>query len=44
MNSSLSVAANLADDARKRIAFSSLSNAEPISHLAEREGVSRKSV
>ena len=42
MNSSLSVAANLSNDARKGLAILSLSKAEPIAHLADREGVSRQ--
>jgi hypothetical protein len=40
MNSSPSVAANLSNDARKGLAILSLSKAEPIAHLADREGVS----
>jgi hypothetical protein len=42
MNLSPSVAANLSSDARKNLAFLTLSKAEPISHLADREGVSRQ--
>jgi hypothetical protein len=42
MNSSLSVAANLSNDAGKGLAILSLSKAEPIAHLADREGVSRQ--
>jgi hypothetical protein len=42
MNLSLSVAATLSNDARKDLAILSLSKAEPIAHLAEREGVSRQ--
>ena len=42
MNSSPSVAANLTNDARKGLAILSLSKAEPIAHLADREGVSRQ--
>ena len=42
MNSSPSVAANLANDARKGLAILSLSKAEPIAHLADREGVRRR--
>jgi len=42
MNSSPSVAANLSNDARKGLAILSLSKAEPIAHLADREGVSRQ--
>ena len=42
MSSSPSVAANLSNDARKGLAILSLSKAEPIAHLADREGVSRQ--
>ena len=42
MNSSPSVAANLSNDARKGLAILSPSKAEPIAHLADREGVSRQ--
>jgi len=42
MNSSPSIAANLTNDARKGLAILSLSKAEPIAHLADREGVSRQ--
>jgi hypothetical protein len=42
MNSSLSVAANLSNDARKGLAILSLSKAETIAHLADREGVSQQ--
>ena len=42
MNSSSSVAANLSNDARKGLAILSLSKAERIAHLADREGVSRQ--
>jgi len=42
MTSSPSVAANLSNDARKGLAILSLSKAEPIAHLADREGVSRQ--
>jgi hypothetical protein len=42
MNSSPSFAANLSNDARKGLAILSLSKAEPIAHLADREGVSRQ--
>jgi hypothetical protein len=42
MNSSPSFAANLSSDARKGLAILSLSKAEPIAHLADREGVSRQ--
>jgi hypothetical protein len=42
MGSSPSVAANLSNDARKGLAILSLSKAEPIAHLADREGVSRQ--
>ena len=42
MTSSPSVAANLPNDARKGLAILSLSKAEPIAHLADREGVSRQ--
>jgi len=42
MNSSPSVAANLSNDARKCLAILSLSKAEPIAQLADREGVSRQ--
>jgi hypothetical protein len=41
-NSAPSVAANLSNDARKGLAILSLSKAEPIAHLADREGVSRQ--
>jgi len=44
MNVSQSVAATLSSDARKRIALLSLVKAEPISHLADQEGVSRQFV
>ena len=44
MNVPQSVAATLSSDARKRIALLSLVNAEPISHLADQEGVSRQFV
>ena len=44
MNSSSSVAANLSNDARKGLAILSLSKAEPIARLADREGVSRQFV
>lgn len=44
MSSSSSVAASLPNDARKRLALSSLSKAELITHLADREGVSRQFV
>jgi hypothetical protein len=44
MNSSHSVASNLSNDARKNLAILSLVKAEPISHLADREGVSRQFV
>jgi hypothetical protein len=37
MNSSPSFAANLSNDARKGLAILSLSKAEPIAHLADRE-------
>jgi hypothetical protein len=37
-----SVAADLSNDARKGLAILSLSKAEPIAHLADREGVSRQ--
>ena len=42
MSSSPSVAANLSNNARKGLAILSLSKAEPIAHLADREGVSRQ--
>jgi len=42
MSSSPSVAADLSNDARKGLAILSLSKAEPIAHLADREGVSRQ--
>jgi len=42
MSSSPSVAANLSNDARKGLTILSLSKAEPIAHLADREGVSRQ--
>ena len=42
MSSSPSVAANLSNDARKGFAILSLSKAEPIAHLADREGFSRQ--
>jgi hypothetical protein len=42
MNSSPSVAGKLSNDARKALASLSLSKAEPIAHLADREGVSRQ--
>jgi hypothetical protein len=42
MSSSPSVAASLSNDARKGLAIESLSKAEPIAHLADREGVSRQ--
>ena len=42
MSSSPLVAANLSNDARKGLAILSLSKAEPITHLADREGVSRQ--
>ena len=42
MSSSPSVAANLSNDAPKGLAILSLSKAEPIAHLADREGVSRQ--
>jgi hypothetical protein len=41
MSSSPSAAAKLSPDAAQRLAISALSKAEPISHLAEREEVSR---
>jgi hypothetical protein len=40
MSSSPSAAADLSNDARKGLAILSLSKAEPIAHLADREGVS----
>ncbi len=42
MNSSLSVATNLSNDTGKGLAILSPSKAEPIAHLADREGVSRQ--
>ena len=42
MSSSPSVAANLSNDAHKGLAILSLSKAQPIAHLADREGVSRQ--
>ena len=42
MTSSPSVAANLPNDARKGLAILSLSKAEPVAYLADREGVSRQ--
>jgi hypothetical protein len=44
MNFSQSVVATLSSDARKRIALLSLVKAEPISHLADQESVSRQFV
>jgi hypothetical protein len=44
MSSSPSVAASLSNDARKSLAILSLSKAEPVAHLAGREGVSRQFV
>ncbi len=44
MNVSPSAAATLSSDARKRIALLALVKAEPISHLADQEGVSRQFV
>ena len=42
MTSSLSVAGSLSAETRKHFAIRALAGSEPISHVAEREQVSRK--